>query len=179
MDKRERKEQIREEMCLLQKLYKELQTWEVSSIGAWAVAAILLSIGTLPFLIPYQEYGTGQSDQTMCVVILYLLWFGLIMYMNPYMTLTEGQKKKSIVGKLQYLPIYRRSILFFQLKKLLRMVLLLGAVQLVGQCGITAIICRRLELCNLLFPVVAGMLVPGAASGLCITFSVLFAKNSK
>lgn len=83
------------------------------------------------------------------------------------------------MSKLQYLPVSRRSILLFQLKKLFRMVLILGTVQLVGQCAVTAIAYRRLELRNLLFPILLGMLVPGVMSGLIVVTSVMCAKTSK
>ena len=179
MDKNERKDRTRGQVRLLQEFYKNLQTWEVSSVGAWLGAGILLSVGTALFWIPSQEYGADSPDQMMYVLMTYLLWIGLVLYMNPYTTITEERKRKSIMSKLQYLPVSRRSILLFQLKKLFRMVLLLGTVQLVGQCAVTAIAYRRLELRNLLFPILLGMLVPGVMSGLIVVTSVMCAKTSK
>lgn len=179
MDKNERKDRTRGQVRLLQEFYKTLQTWEVSSVGAWLGAGILLSVGTALFWIPSQEYGGDSPDQMMYVLMTYLLWIGLVLYMNPYTTITEERKRKSIMSKLQYLPVSRRSILLFQLKKLFRMVLLLGTVQLVGQCAVTAIAYRRLELRNLLFPILLGMLVPGVMSGLIVVTSVMCAKTSK
>ena len=35
MDKNERKDRTRGQVRLLQEFYKNLQTWEVSSVGAW------------------------------------------------------------------------------------------------------------------------------------------------
>ena len=49
MDKNERKDRTRGQVRLLQEFYKNLQTWEVSSVGAWLGAGILLSVGTALF----------------------------------------------------------------------------------------------------------------------------------
>ena len=175
MDKNERKDRILEQVRLLREFYKNLQTWEVESVGAWIAAGILLSCGTVFFWIPCQEYGGDSLDQMMYIMMFFLICMGLVLYLRPYLLIYENgtqRRQKNIMEKLQYLPVDHRSILYFQLGKLFKMAVILDAVQLAGQCVAVLIAFGHLEPRNFLFPIVFGMLLPAGVNVLSILGSI-------
>ena len=169
MDRNERRDRTRGQVLLLRQFYKDLRSWEVTSVGAWIAAGFLLFVDGVLFLIPWQKYAGCELETY--VGIFAVLWMGIYMYMIPYMMITEDRKQKSLMEKLRNLPIDRRSILCFQLEKLFRMVLIFGAIQLVGQCAVAWLLYGRLEWANILFPVVVGMLLPGAVNAIVVVLS--------
>ena len=181
MDKNERKDRIRGQVRLIREFYKNLQTWEVESVGAWIAAGILLSCGTVFFWIPCQEYGGASLDQMMYIMMFFLVCMGLVLYLRPYLLIYENgteRRQKNIMEKLQYLPVDRRSILFFQLGKLFKMAVILGVIQLIGQCAAALIAYGRLETRNFLFPIVFGMLLPAGMNALSVVFGVMCVKHT-
>lgn len=166
MDRNEKRDRIRGQVRTLEYFFKNLQTWEVSHIGAWLVTGIFTSLATVLICVPYQAF--GGREMTLWGVAEYLLWLGEFMYLSPYLIIIEGKRRKMIAEKLKYLPIDRRSMYYFLLRKMVRLLLLLGAVQLVGQCVIAIFCYGRLEVCNILYPLLMGIVLPGAINVLCI-----------
>ena len=169
VDKFEKKDRISGQIRLLQNFYKELNGWEISSVGAWFAAGLLLVIGTPLFWIPIQDFNHSHSG--MYVLSSFIICMGLFLYMQPYFCIQEfceekplARKQKSIMRILRYLPVDRRSIFLFLLKKLFRMVLILGSIQLTGQCLAAGLSIGRLSVENFLFPILLGMLLPAAVN---------------
>lgn len=162
-------------MRTLETFYKKCQDWEAASVSAVFVSVILLSVGTVLVWVPYQVF---SSDEPVLSVTVsgYLLWMGVLMYMRPFSYIVENRRNRLMQMKLQFLPVDRRSILFFQAKRLFIMLVPLGLVQLAGQCALAYLICGRIELCNVLCPLLAGMIFPGAM-GWLFTCAVKYEKR--
>ena len=177
--KMEKKDHTRGQIRLLRDFYKELITWEVESIGAWMVAGIILFAETPLFCIPWQEYGGEQLDKMLGYMIVLLGCMGTFLYMRPYLYMREysgGDKAQRrqvrVVERLRYLPVDKKSILFFLWGKLFRLLLILGGIWLVLQCLVVGISCGRLTLGNFLYPISVGMLLPAVVNGIAVAAEV-------
>ncbi len=178
-DKIERKDRTRGQMRLLQNFYKELNSWEAASICARMVSGLMLFVGTPLLWIPWQEQVRGQLETVMCVQIIFLMCMGIFMYLQPYLYFQEfyGEKadhrrKARVVKILQYLPVDKRSILWFLLGKLFRMILILGVIQLAGQCLAAWVSYGELRPGNFLYPMIGGMLLPAGVNALTVALEV-------
>lgn len=161
----ERRDRLRGQIRTLSAFYKNCQTWEVASVGAWLVAGILLSVQMPLLWVPYQEY--SSDERILCgTVALYLLWLGIYMYLRPYTCIAEGRKSLSMPAKLKFHPVDRRSLRCFFARRLLVLLCPIGAAQLAGQCVAAFLICGRVDLCNVLYPLLAGLLIPGGLAWL-------------
>lgn len=101
------------------------------------------------------------------------------MYLWPYLYFQEfyGEKVDNrrhtrVVKILQYLPVDKRSILLFLLGKLFRMILILGVIQLAGQCLAAWLSYGKLITGNFLYPVILGMLLPAGVNALTVVMEV-------
>lgn len=169
MDRNEKRDRIRGQIRTLEAFYKNLQTWDVSNIGAWLVAGILVPIATVIYWIPCQEMNADERG-LYYLMFSYILMIGQFMYLRPYLMISENRKMKRISEKLQYLPVSRAGLFLFVVKKLSRMVLLAGSVQLIGQCVTAYAFYARIELCNVLLPLLTGVALPG---GVNLLFTML------
>ena len=95
MDRNERRDRTRGQVRLLRQFYKDLRSWEVTSVGAWIAAGFLLFVDGVLFLIPWQKYAGCELETY--VGIFAVLWMGIYMYMIPYMMITEDRKQKSLL----------------------------------------------------------------------------------
>lgn len=177
--KMERKDRTRGQIRLLHNFYKELITWEVESIGTWMVAGLLLFAETPLFCIPWQEYGGEQLDKMMGYMIVLLGCMGTFLYMRPYLYMREfsggdnvQRRQVRVVERLRYLPVDKKSILFFLWRKLFRLLLILGGIWLAMQCLVAGISCGGLTIGNFLYPISAGMLLPAVVNGIAVAAEV-------
>lgn len=178
--KMERKDRTRGQIQLLRNFYKQLITWEVESIGAWMVTGIILFAETPLFCIPWQEYGGEQLNKMMGYMMVLLGCMGAFLYMRPYLYMREfsGEDKTQhrqvrVVERLRYLPVDKKSILFFLLGKLFRLFLILGGIWLILQCLVAGISCGGLALGNFLYPIFVGILLPAVVNGIAVAAEVL------
>ncbi len=156
----ERRERLRRQVRALEVFYKKYQNREAAGAGARFVSVLLLSVGTVLVWVPYQTFSSDESILSV-TVSGYLLWMGIHMYMRPLAYIVENRRNRPMQRKLQYLPVDRRSILYFQAKRLLFLLIPLGLVLQAGQCAAAYLSYGRIELCNALYPLLAGMAVPG------------------
>ena len=179
INKIERKDRTRGQMRLLQIFYKELNSWEVASVGARMASGLMLFVGTPLLWIPWQEQESGHLESVMFVQITLLMCLGIFMYLCPYLSFQEfyGEKVDNrrhtrVVKILQYLPVDKRSILLFLLGKLFRMILILGVLQLAGQWLAAWLSYGKLITGNFLYPVILGMLLPAGVNALTVVMEV-------
>ena len=179
INKIERKDRTRGQMRLLQIFYKELNSWEAASVGARMASGLMLFVGTPLLWIPWQEQESGHLESVMFVQITLLMCLGIFMYLWPYLYFQEfyGEKGDNrrhtrVVKILQYLPVDKRSILLFLLGKLFRMILILGVIQLAGQCLAAWLSYGKLITGNFLYPVILGMLLPAGVNALTVVMEV-------
>ena len=172
MDRNERRDRIRGQMRTLTHFFKELQTWDVSYIGSWLVTGTLVPVSSVMFFVPYQKMSADELH--LYLIMSYLLVIGLFMYLRPYLLIIENRKTKRVAEKLQYLPVSRAGYLLFVLKKLSRLLLLAGGVQLVGQCAAAYLCYSHIGAGNILWPVMAGVVLPGGVNALAAVSSCYF-----
>lgn len=171
MEKWEKRDRVRGQLRTLKYFFKNLLGWEVSSVGARLGAGFFLTISVMLAWIPYQEY--GGEELTLPLMIGWFFWFGLFFYLRPYLVV-EGTDHKggTVMEKLKYLPVDRGSILLFLFQKLFKLLLPLFLVQLAGQCVAAFLSYGALSPCNLLYPLIAGLLCPGGIMALVIVTNV-------
>ena len=90
---------------------------------------------------------------------------GAVYYINPYIYYQNEGKRESIYEVIKFLPVSRRELRIFRLKKVVLFCLKLFPIFLGGQI-ISALVCfRSIGWENLLYPFVFGLVTPLLLAG--------------
>lgn len=144
---------------LLRKFYQEETTWCPEHVMYQLLAGITIGISMLLGVIPYQvwEFPRDTSVGFMWNM-LYLM--GVLYYMQKYTNYTEGRKTKSVFDVLRYLPVSRRQIQIFIIKKIFRMCGCLTVVTICCQTVFAVIFMHTFSIVNIILPVGVNLLLP-------------------
>ena len=150
----------------LEAFYKDFFTWSAGNVGQWLVAGIFEFMAGVLLCIPVQEF--AGNDGMLLFLVPFWSIMGAFMYLMPYLQYSEGGKMCRIFSKLQYLPISLRDVKEYCFKKLCGFCLKTFLVFLVGQFFFSLVCNGRVDIYNLLYSVVCGLLVPLGVNSLIL-----------
>lgn len=142
---------------LLDKFYEEEKTWWRDCYGLRIVAIIILAITMMMFILPCQIW---EGDYTTLPMIILLELIGLEYDMRRYFQFREEGKIKSVYLITRYLPIARREIIIYALRKLLKRCLQLTGIALGCQIVFSLLFLHTVAPGNLLMPLLCCFLFP-------------------
>lgn len=162
----EEKTYTKEQENILEKFFEEYHKRSHIHIGYTAVAKFFGALLVLGMLIPSQVYGQSGKTVAGCIILL-----GMVVsccYISAYTNAYDGRGAVTRIDMyLEYLPISKKQLNMFRLKKLLRFMFTVYLVAQVGQVLFSLIVFHELVAGTLLYPIVCAFLVPflvGAAS---------------
>ncbi len=150
---------------LLDAFFNEFFTWSADNVGYWIVAAIFLFFHGLFLSFPYQ--GMDDSELLLFQGFAYL---GYFMYITPYLHFTEKGRVTKLKEKLKYMPISRKQLYLYRLRKLLIFSLKLLAVYLLLQLFFSLVVYHEITLGNFLYPLLCGFVFPFVLNSIAIIF---------
>lgn len=142
---------------LLEKFYEEEKTWWRDCYGLHIVAIIILAITMMMFILPCQIW---EGDYTTLLMMILLELTGLECEMKRYFQFQEDGKTKSVYMITRYLPIARREIIIYALRKLLKRCLQLTGISLGCQIVFSLLFLHTVAPGNLLMPFLCCFLFP-------------------
>lgn len=142
---------------LLEKFYEEEKTWWRDCYGLHIVAIIILAITMMMFILPCQIW---EGDYTTLPMMVLLELLGLECEMKRYFQFQEDGKTKSVYMLTRYLPIARREIIIYALRKLLKLCLRLTEISLGCQIVFSLLFLHTVAPGNLLMPLLCCFLFP-------------------
>lgn len=142
---------------LLEKFYEEEKTWWRDCYGLHIVAIIILAITMMMFILPCQIW---EGDYTTLPMMVLLELLGLECEMKRYFQFQEDGKTKSVYMITRYLPIARREIIIYALRKLLKLCLRLTEISLGCQIVFSLLFLHTVAPGNLLMPLLCCFLFP-------------------
>ena len=153
------------EQNIIHKFYKELFSWSAADVGYKIVAGIFLFFHGCFMAFPYEDIKDFEILLVQCFA-----YMGYLMYITPYLQFVEKGKVTKLKEKLKYLPISRKQLLLYRLRKLLVFSLKLFAVYLLLQLFFTLVIYHKLTLGSFLYPLLCGFVFPVGVSSLFLVF---------
>ena len=145
--------------------FKDYNSYTAANIGMWIGAGLAEFFLGIFMCFPYQDI---KMDAFADLMIFFSFW-GAWLYIMPYIAYYTEGKKHRIYDKLKYFPVSLRQLRLFRMKKLIRFCLIVFGFFLVGQLFFAFISYGRIELCNLLYPLIGGFIIPfGVSAVVCI-----------
>lgn len=146
---------------LLRKFYQEETTWCPEHVGYQLGAGILIGVSMLLGVIPYQAWDFPKNASIGIMWnMLYLM--GVTYYMQKFTSYTEGKKSKSVYDVLRYLPVSRRQLQLFIMRKIIRLCSRLTVVTICGQTVFAGVFMHTFSGMNIILPVGVNLLLPVA-----------------
>lgn len=142
---------------LLEKFYEEEKTWWRDCYGLHIAALIILPIAMFLLILPCQIW---EGDYTILPMYVMLELMGLEFDMKRYFQFRENGKIKSVYMVTRYLPIARREIIIYALRKLLKRCLQLTGISLGCQIVFSLLFLHTVAPGNLLMPFLCCFLFP-------------------
>lgn len=145
------------QQILLDDFYSKQKIWWPDYFYGNIVAMICLPIAMMLLIVPYQVW---EGDHQILGPILLLELMGLEMYVKRYYQFQEGGKNKKVCDVLQYLPVSRRQIVLYGLKKLIRICLYLTGGAALCQSAAALLFWHSLSPENIGMPVLCCLVIP-------------------
>lgn len=141
---------------MLNHFFKEFFTWKADNIGMWILAGVLEVICVIAMCIPIQD---KPADGLVLLVTL-LAVQGVSFYINPYIFYLNEGKRTRIYPLINYLPVSRKELRIFQLKKATLFCVKMFLIFLVGQMMFALICFHEIGWGNLIYPLICGLVAP-------------------
>lgn len=151
------------EQNIIDKFFKEFFTWSADNLGYKIVAGFFLFIHGCFMAFPYQDIKDSEI-----LLMQFFAYMGYFMYITPYLQFTEKGRVLKLKEKLKYLPISRKQLRLYRLRKLIIFSIKLLAVYLLLQLFFTLVIYHELTLGNFLYPLLCGFVFPVAVNSLVV-----------
>ena len=151
------------EQNIIDKFYKEFFTWSAEDVGYKIVAGIFLFFHGCFMAFPYQSVKDSEILLVQCFA-----YMGYFMYITPYLHFTEKGKVTKLKEKLKYLPVSRKQLRLYRLRRLWVFSLKLFAVYFLLQLFFTLVTYHELTLGNFLYPLLCGLIFPVTANSLVV-----------
>lgn len=148
----EKKQQI------LEGFYKEFFSYGYGGIGMWIAAGFCIVFAGMFCFMPYYKMLEGDI-YSQAVVILFAMG-GFAYYVSPYIAFVENTKQKRIYTKLKYLPITKKDIMAFCIRRLVKLSAILLPIFLIGQIFCTWVSKFQFGFFTFWYPVGYGVIIP-------------------
>lgn len=148
----------KEKQKMLEGFYKEFFSYGYGGIGMWIAAGVGIAFAGMFCFMPYYKMLEGDI-KSQAVVIMFAMG-GFAYYVSPYISFVENTKQKRIYNKLKYLPISKKDIMAFCIKKLVKLSLKLLPIFLVGQIFCTWVGKFQFGFFTFWYPVGYGVIIP-------------------
>ncbi len=141
---------------IIESFYKEFFTYSAGNIGMWIAAGIMEFLGAIVLVVSYDKVQAGE------------LWGFAVMgatagaacYISPYQNVQEFGKSTSVYPILQYLPISRKELQNYWLKKLAIFCTRIFVVFLVLQVFISLIATHGIALWSIGYVALCSWILP-------------------
>lgn len=167
MKKMDKKECVKKDIKVLDAFYKEYFSKSHIQLGYWICTGLFTFFLVLVNWFPYQTF--LEEDGKVFVIILMMGMFGSVSYASAYRYAFD--KKGAVVRiapYLRYLPISVKARKEYQVRKLLNFQWKVYAVAQAGQIAFALLTEHELQWGNLLYPLLAALVVPVVLSVLTI-----------
>ncbi|MBQ8040298.1 MAG: hypothetical protein IJ274_10590 [Lachnospiraceae bacterium] len=146
----------------LDKFYKEYFKDGVSRLMSLMVVGIMGFMLVIIMWIPFEEKPVEFLDLWIPAIFVLL---GGWMYILPYINLNNQEigktgKIESVIKILRFLPIERRDISIYLIKKVLRIFLTIFLIGLAGQLLFTMLFVGTIGIWNVLYPFLSCLVFP-------------------
>lgn len=149
----------KKEVAVFDAFYKEFFGKSHIQIGYVLVGAIFWFLLVIMCCIPYQEM--VQDFEDILAIVLIMGAGGSMIYMTAYL---HAYDRKGAVVRikpyLQYLPVSQKAWKEYLLWKFLKLQWKVYAVAQAGQILFALLAVHKLDWCNLLYPLLAAMVIP-------------------
>lgn len=159
MDKKQfidRKQQI-----LLDKFFAEEKIWNPNYWGNCLAGGIMFVIAMFLFIMPIQLW---EGDYTPLFTMLIMELIGLEVYLGRYCQFRE-EKIVNVYDVLKQLPLSRRQLKLYRVRKLLKLCLKMTGTAVICQTAFAGVFMHTFSVGNILMPVVCCFLVPAVIVG--------------
>lgn len=150
----------------LRQFFKEETTWFPEHVGNNLMAVIFSFLSVVMMAIPIQAW---ERDDFLMIIYGYgMEWIGVSFYVQKFINYTENRQWKYMYGLLRYLPVSRRQLNIFIMKKVIKLCLCLMGVTVLFQGIFTVADGYTYTAVNILVPVFVCFAIPvgGLAFGM-------------
>ncbi|MDE7477080.1 MAG: hypothetical protein K2M91_03870 [Lachnospiraceae bacterium] len=146
------------QQVLLDTFFGQEKIWWQDYYGTNIAAGIILFIGMILLIMPYQIWDNDAYQMYLHSMMLELM--GMEMYLKRYAAFREDGKVKSVYETIRYLPIAHKQLVLYILKKLLKLCLCLTGAAVVCQVLFAWIFLHTFSVKNLLIPLICCLFLP-------------------
>ena len=148
----------------LEDFFKEENTWFPGPMGYKMVSIIILGITMLLFLLPYQIWELPEDGIT--IFLMYALeMMGFSYYIMQYTHYSEEKKNKSLSNIFKNLPVSRRQMAIYRVRKAVGICKWLAGITIIVQSLCAIAFMKTFSIGNIAFPLVFQFVLPVALAG--------------
>lgn len=153
----------------LAKFFEILLASRNDLISPTTASAFVLGFAFMVILVPWQAF--SEDGGLMIMNSGFLFGVGVILYINPYIKITENQQQTSVFSKLTYYPADMKEVKKYLLKKLRVFIRKIFFAALVLQLLISLIGYHSITVANVVYVAVTAYIWPMIIGGSTVVLS--------
>lgn len=120
----------------------------------------LIGISMILLLFPYQAYAHDRSFYPSLICMYALYNWGIQIYAGKYSLVRQNGKTHPIEELLCYVPVSKRQIILYRIKKVQKPVIRLALFNLLVKCFLSCVIYHSISVFDIILPVLFLLFVP-------------------
>ena len=152
----------------IEKLYEKEKIWYPDHVMHTFLMWLLTSISMIILLFPYQAYAHDHSFYPTLIYMYALYNWGIQIYAGKYSLVRQNGKTHPIEELLCYVPVSKRQIILYRIKKVQKPVIRLALFNLLVKCFLSCVIYHSISVFDIILPVLFLLFF------LCFLFFVIF-----
>lgn len=144
----------------LEKLYEKEKIWYPEHVLHTFLMWLLIGISMIILLFPYQAYAHDRSFYPALFGMYALYNWGIQIYAGKYSLVRQNGTTHPLEELLCYVPVSRRQIILYRIKKVQSLVIRLALFNILVKCFLSCVIYHSISVWDILLPVLFLVFVP-------------------
>lgn len=145
------------QQTLLEHFFAGEKTWFPDYFAGCLAGGIMFVLAAFLFIMPFQIW---EEDYTPLLFMLCMELAGLDIYLGRYCYFTREGKRETVYDVLKHLPVSRRQLNIYRIKKLFKLCLKMTGIAVICQTAFAGVFMHTFSMGNILMPGVFCFLTP-------------------
>lgn len=147
----------KKQQTLLEHFFTEQKIWYPDYWGLCLAGGIMFVLAMFMFIMPIQLW---EGDYTPLLTMLCLELIGVELYLGRYCSFRAEGKIWDVYEVLRQLPVSRRQLKIYRVRKLLKLCLKMTGTAVICQTAFAGVFMHTFFIGNIVMPVVCCLLTP-------------------
>lgn len=143
---------------MITRLFKEWTSWCPEHVGNNFIAAILIGISMIFWIMPYQIW--EWEDYEVWGIIYMGELIGISFYAQKFIYYKEGTKMKKLYEVFRNLPVSYTQLHIFRIRKIMKLCLWLTGSTVICQIVFAAVFLHTFSMGNICYPFLGHFIIP-------------------